>query len=517
MEIWTLKRLATLASVCLLTSACGHEEDFTVEGVVSGLTGSVKLILNAMDGETTLEVTSDGTFEIGVSQELVLTPDTTYSLAVLNHPQQQTCLVNNGSGAVPEGVAPIIVDGIEVNCVDGWSGIRQWGTNQNDSIYGGTLDGNDDIHMVGSRWQPYPTYLRAGWVSRFNGSQDVLLQTTGDTVFSEIVIDDLGNSYIVGRTEGELDNLVNQGGSDVLITKLDVSGEFVWSLLLGGNGYETATDVALDAAGHLFVVGYTDSENFEGNPTVGESDAFVMQLDTDGNIGWISMIGSSERDELAAVAIDALGDVVVYGESNGDLAGNNGAVDLFVAKYDTAGEQQWLAMYGGTDREESSPGSGLTFDSENNILLGAGSGSEDFYGHAAYTGDGVILKLSSTGGLLWSTRVGGNGTESITDIVEDSEGNLIVTGNTTEWGDWPGPSIGGTDFFVIKLDSQGAQLWAERIGTSASDNIEFLLKSSTDNYYVGGTVWGAAFPGFVYSGVGEDAFLVKFDGNGNIL
>ena len=525
----TLSNLVRVIVVCLLVSGCG-EDPFIVKGNVLGLTGSVDLIL---DGGETLKVNNDGEFQIG-SQ----VPNPTYSLAILNHPEQQTCLVTTkGTGAVPEGDGnsntSIIVEGVEINCVDGWKGTRQWGTNQNDQLYAAALDSSDNIHMVGTRWESrgyhwilneltstleyIELFKQMGWLSRLNGSEDVLLEADGDAVFRSIVIDDMGNSYIVGSIEGDWDDQINQGGSDVLITKLDARGEFLWTRLLGGSGYDSARDVALNAAGQLFVVGRTSSDEFEGNTRIGNFDGFVMQLDTDGNIGWVSLLGTTTTDYLTSVTVDNLGDVIVTGTSQGDFAGasNNGSQDIVVAKYDTTGEQQWLTMVGG-DRNEMI--GGLTIDSENNIILGGSTRSDIFYGQARLGGtDVIIVKLDSDGDLLSSSRMGSVGIETIRDIIEDSEGNLVFTGQSNN-SDWSGPSLGSFDAYIMKLDSSDTQLWVEKVGSSLSDSPNFLLKDSAENYFMGG-VTEDSLPGFINVDRREstDAFLAKFDSDGNIL
>ena len=544
----TLTKSFSAIAICLLLSACG-EDPFVVKGNVLGLTGSVKLILN---GGETLDVDSDGAFEIGSS-----VPETIYSLAILNHPEQQTCLVvAKGAGPVPEddgdNITPIVVEGAEISCADGWMGTRQWGTYETDELKSAALDSSDNIHMVGYRqsflisetvYNPFTgeyenrtKYTVNAWLSRLNGSQDIILKSKGDSAFRSIVVDELDNSYIVGYMSGNWDDQVNHGGTDVLITKLDASGQFLWTRLLGGGGNDDARDVALNADGQLIVVGFTNSPEFEGTAEVGEGDAFVMQLDTDGNVGWVSMLGSTQSDSFSSVAIDALGDVIVSGTSFGDLAGasNNGERDAFLAKYDTTGELQWLTMVGGSGYELinrfNGPGGGrgLIIDKANNIILVGGTRSDDFYGQASIGGidetDAFIVKLGSDGDLQWTTRMGDVKSDMLTDVIEDSEGNLIVTGYTYV-GDWLelGPGVGSEDAFVMKLNSLGDVMWTETFGSVRRDIPSFLLKDRAEHYYMGGAT-GGSLPGFINSKhpinnslINSDAFLAKFDIDGNFL
>lgn len=95
----------------------------------------------------------------------------------------------------------------------------------------------------------------------------------------------------------------------------------------------------------------------------------------------------------------------------------------------------------------------------------------------------------------------------------DTSGNLYVAGMTS--GTFPGQtSSGAQDVFLAKFNPAGCQLWVRQFGTSRHDFGNGVAVDTWGNIYVSGFTQGGTFPGQVNLG-GEDAFLAKYDSNGN--
>ncbi len=102
-----------------------------------------------------------------------------------------------------------------------------------------------------------------------------------------------------------------------------------------------------------------------------------MKFDPSGNWQWTRQYGFSPDDEGRAVATDRFGNIYVTGYVRGELDGlpRPGTADVFISKYDAAGNKLWSALFGSPDVDESF---GITCDASGNVFVtGWCSGSID--------------------------------------------------------------------------------------------------------------------------------------------
>jgi hypothetical protein len=194
-----------------------------------------------------------------------------------------------------------------------------------------------------------------------------------------VAVDDKGSVYVVGQTESAdfpVKNAFQQtlaGPANAFITKLKPAG-LEYSTYLGGNGYDSAQDIAVDLSHAMYVTGFTGSTNF---PTMhpfqralaGEFNTFVTKLNTNGaSLDYSTYLGGSQYEIALRIAVDAAGDASITGlTTSPDFPVANalypaylgGTSDAFVSRFDPTGSK-------------------LTFSS----FLG---GSSDDYGYAIST------------------------------------------------------------------------------------------------------------------------------------
>ncbi len=131
--------------------------------------------------------------------------------------------------------------------------------------------------------------------------------------------------------------------------------------------------------------------------------------------------------------------------------------------------------------------------------------------------DAFVVKTDPHGALVWSTFLGGAGTDQIYGAATDASGNVYVAGfSSATWGSPRRSFTAGTDAFVAKLDPNGALLWNTFLGTAGED-IGNGVALGAGSVFVGGysaNGWGAPVRPFT---AGGDAFAAKLDGNGNLL
>ena len=254
----------------------------------------------------------------------------------------------------------------------------------------------------------------------------------------------------------------------------------------GGEGHDLGEAITVDSAGHGYVVGTTESFTFPVTPqalqdaAVGtDRDVFVTKFDTDtSEILFSTYIGGEGHDRATAVAVDAQGMPYVTGETTS-----------------------------------------LTFPTQH-PLQATLQGSSDAF----------VLKLATDGSsLLYSTYLGGSGSDHANEMVVNEQGQATLTGMTTS-PDFPmmhapdtslghGEAVPQSDVFVSTLDAQGAALQFSTFlgGAGADIGHDLTLDAQGMIYLTGETTKGAGFPvtsgAFqpTYGGGATDAFIAKIN------
>jgi hypothetical protein len=349
-----------------------------------------------------------------------------------------------------------------------------------------------------------------------------------------IAVDGSGNVYVAGRSGATWGNPLRAfgGGSyDAFAAKLDSSGHLVWNTFLGGAGDDSGKAIAVDGSGNVHVVG-TSTANW-GSPQRaygGGQDAFVAKLDSTGQIVWNTFLGGAEYDEGYAIAVDGSGNAYVAGASQATWGSPQrafgGSLDAFAAKLDSAGQLVWNTFLGGTGWDE---GHAIAVDERGNVYVAGysvatwGSPQRAFVGGSNGGTDAFAAKLdSSTGQLVWSTFLGGAGSEDGYAIAVDGSGNAYVAGYSEDtWGSPQRAFSGGYgDAFATKLDSLGYLVWNTFLGGEGYDSGSAIAVDGSGNAYVAGdsyyNTWGSpqrAFSG----GIVGDAYAAQLDGTGKLV
>ena len=325
-----------------------------------------------------------------------------------------------------------------------------------------------------------------------------------------VALDPAGNIYIAGSSNSSNFPLLNPihtyaGGSDAFVAKFAPTGVLTYSTLIGGSGNDEAHAIAIDGTGAVYVAGSTDSLNF---PTTagafrtsraGFLDAFVVKLNAAGTAKTYSTyLGGSSTDEANGIAVNGTGEAWVSGTTwspdfplkNG-LQTFGGSVEAFVAKLNFAGSDLLFSTFlGGTSIDE---GRAITLDPAGNAYVTGSTSSTNFPATSgAYRTtpagafpdeDAFVTKYNATGTqVLYSTYLGGGGSESGFGIAADSQGNTIVTGQTAS-ADFPVFSnvrdfSGAVEAFVAALNPAGNGLvfssWLGGSGNEAGRSVAIL-------------------------------------------
>ncbi|MDD5492671.1 MAG: SBBP repeat-containing protein [bacterium] len=282
-----------------------------------------------------------------------------------------------------------------------------------------------------------------------------------------------------------------------------------WIKEFGSSGPDYCQGIACDPAGNILVTGYTEGA-LSGNRHYGEADMFVAKYNTAGQELWVRQLGTTASDQGAALVCDAVGNIYVTGHTYGSFEGktNAGGADIFLIKLEPSGKILWIKQFGSS---ESDYGLSVTSDSEGNAYVvgdtyGKLTGTRN-YGEA----DVFIMKFDASGDRLWSAQFGTVFAEHTKMVLVDNSGNIFVTGDTSGTLE-PKTAFGGYDIFLAKYNQYGDRLWIKQIGTAANDFSGGVAGDSSGNIYVSGETKGQV-KGDVNKGLG-DIFLARFDANG---
>jgi len=392
---------------------------------------------------------------------------------------------------------------------------------------------------------------------------------------SAVAVDSDGSIYVGGGFEGTIDlgggPLVSGGGEDVFIAKLDPAGGHVWSKRFGGGNNQYIDDVAVTPDGVALVGTFFPSITFGGathtadttnsyqSTFVAELDksrAFVWSADLDetagytskvgadpsGNVvmavtlldpakstqvhveqysaqgvqAWSKSFGDNSDQEVADVAVDSSGNVLLAGYFFGTMTIGNislisaGASDVFVAKLDSSGNYAWSNHFGDSDTQRAVA---VALDASGNAaVLGIFRGTVDF-GNGPLTavgmgGDVFLVKLSSGGTTLWSKAFTSTEGMSGDAVTFDADGNVILAGTFSGTTNFGADDLVGAGMYLVKLDPSGKQVWAKQ----HTGVVPAALATSASNEIVcGGSGFGTVDfgAGMLTSAGDDDAFVGK--------
>jgi hypothetical protein len=317
------------------------------------------------------------------------------------------------------------------------------------------------------------------WQNTIGGNGDDYLLTIEQTADGGYIVGAGSDSNISGdKTEN------SRGGLDYWILKLNTTGDIVWQHTYGGNMPEFDTYISQTSDGGYIVGGYSDSgvNGDKTDPSNGQRDFWVLKLDSSGSIIWQNSIGGSmvERPQAAFQAAD--GNYIIAGFSNSNISGDKtensqGGNDNWIIKLDTSGNILWQNTIGGNDSDVLRD---ITQTADGGYLIGgysksniSGDKTENSQGDYDYW----ILKLDAGGNLVWQNTIGGAGIDYPRDIKELADGKIMVAGwsNSNISGDKTEASNGGYDYWLVKLNATGTLLSQNSIGGANDESGPYIL------------------------------------------
>lgn len=408
-----------------------------------------------------------------------------------------------------------------------------------DAGYAITTDRSGGVYMTGTTGSiGFPAQGSGvngntnAFVMKFNESgsliYDTILAGNGNTSGQSIAVDSAGNAYIAGTTQA-VNFPVTKGAwqtvfggvADAFAAKLDPVGNLLYATYIGGTGQETGTGIAIDSSGNAYVSGFTSAmfpTTAHAAQTVyagGFADAFVVKLNASGNAAvYSTLLGGTGNDEAEAITVDAAGHACIAGYTDstdlpvvsGLQSAPGGEGDALIACLSADGSAWTMVSYfGGSNVDQAYA---LAIDVSGNLYVAGTTFSQDLPVTAGVfqtikTGsyDAFLAEFSAGGvSLIYSTYLGGNGSDAATAVVPGSNGDVWIGGYTTSTnfplsGAWQSTAGSSFDGFIAHFSANATSLLTSSyLGGSLDDRVLGIALDADGLVFATGSTLSANFP-----------------------
>ncbi|QMU31039.1 T9SS type A sorting domain-containing protein [Adhaeribacter radiodurans] len=396
------------------------------------------------------------------------------------------------------------------------------GGTSNSAVFGDKSEsskGNTDFWIVKLKEE---VTLNTVWDMRFGGNGQ-------DNLTSVIKTRDggyLSGGYTNSGNNGDKSQN-SQGMNDYWIVKSNKNGEKEWDKRYGGSGEDYLNRVIQTLDGGYLLAGNSLSgkSGDKSQASQGDRDYWVIKVDGQGNQEWDKTFGGSGSDDLIKAIQLASGEYVLGGYSSSPQSGdksqdNQGGKDYWLVKMSNTGEKLWDKRYGGS--KDDKLGS-FTDTRDGGFFLG-GSSYSNISGDKTQENQGSsdfwAVKTDKDGNLLWEKTFGGSGQDEVNSVRRSHGDNLYLAGtsDSDKSGDKSQSSLGGKDYWLVKVNQQGEKVWDRTFGGTKDDELKASSYTDEGNYILAGTSYSDAGGDKSQASRGStDYWIVQVDEKGKSL
>lgn len=409
------------------------------------------------------------------------------------------------------------------------------------------------------------------WLTALTNAQDIqfswVKQIAGPSHMQtrSAATDPSGAVIACGSIEGLVDfnpgSGSNTGSSsglkDIFIYKLNASGEYVWSVVIGGSQDDIAYDIGTDAQGNVYCTGeFREMVNFNPGGTAfnltafSGYNAFVVKYSPAGEFLWARKFGGTSQgyESGRTLAVDASGNVITSGVFYGTVDFDPGAdvsnmnfnnsYGCYISKLNTNGNFVWAKGFPGGSTVPNE----LKTDGANNVYcVGTFYSNVDFDpGTPSYTLNGqyydtFITKFDPQGSFIWARQFQSSYYCVTTEIQIDPQGNVYAAGHFNGTTDFD-PDLVATQTvtntqysyrsFLVKLNNQGLFQWMKQLSPNSETYVSGLKRDSNGNLFVSGHFKGftdfdpdpvAEYPVASVTQYYDDGYITRLNSNGEFV
>ncbi|NML22914.1 BACON domain-containing protein [Pseudoflavitalea sp. G-6-1-2] len=293
--------------------------------------------------------------------------------------------------------------------------------------------------------------------------------------------------------------------------------------LFGGTKDDNFSGGCATGNGGYILVGSTGSYDgdlvFRTGTQTAFHDGLIVKYNADGSVQWKRTYGGNGGDYLNAIAPAPGGGYFVSGYSSstdGDFAAGHGSFDFWVMKIKENGDKEWNKVFGGSKLEY---GYAITSGIDEGCLVVGTTYSKDGdvknnYSSSGFN-DGWVIKVSSTGILLWSRNYGSSGWENLNSVIATPEGGFMLAGSSWGRGNDIPEGGGGNDAWLLRIKNEGSIVFSRVYGGTSDEGFTHIIPDPAGGYLAAGYVASGEGPLKAKYGNG-DALLFKCNNEGQI-
>ena len=344
--------------------------------------------------------------------------------------------------------------------------------------------GNTDAWIVKTSETGKIQWQRSYGGSEYDDASDIKNTNDGGYIFA-------GST---GSYDGDVTG--QHGSGDVWVVKINSEGIIQWEKCFGGSTAEGGKSIEVTKDGGYIIGGVTSSSDgdvsgYHGLMGQGNApDIWIIKIDSVGNLLWEQCYGGEDYDNINELLTTNDGGYLILGVTSsidGEVIGNHGGVDAWLLKIDSIGNIEWQKCYGGSDLDNLNS---IYITKDNSYILAGTTSSNngDVSGnHGGRGSDAWIVKIDSSGSIQWQKCFGGTKDDNANKAIQTNDGGYIFIGNTVSTdGDLDSIYIGNA--WIVKIDSSGSIQWQKCFGGSGQNIVKSLELLFDGGYLFSGGV-----------------------------
>ena len=249
-------------------------------------------------------------------------------------------------------------------------------------------------------------------------------------------------------------NNTKHGVGEFWAQKLDADGNLEWRRYFGGTNNDRIYKVLQAHDGHFLLIGSSESEDFDINNSKGSYDFWILKISTHGDMLWEKSFGGSGIENAYAGVKTLDGNYLIAGSAisiDGDISASKGNSDAWVIKIDDNGELLWEKSFGGSEFDAAFAITKSTDYFDSYVIAGNSKSSDGDVTINKGENDFWVFKIDNSGQLVFEKSLGGSGLDFAYGVIETSDQKIVVVGETESSDNDITSNKGGKDIWIAKL------------------------------------------------------------------
>jgi hypothetical protein len=293
----------------------------------------------------------------------------------------------------------------------------------------------------------------------------------------------------------------------------------LWQKTFGGSSTEAPRNIQQTSDGGYVVIGSTTSQDGDvicNHPDEGGGcyEILVLKLSSTGTLQWARSLGGSQADDGCYIQETSSGDFILVGTTlsdDGDVSGKNIRSDAWVVKLSSSGNILWQKCYGGSNDDYAYC---IRQTKEGGyIFVGATTSTNSTVPPNMGRSDVWVVKLDGIGNIIWQKNYGGSSDEEGHNISQTADGGYVVLGGIVPDSNYVGCNAGNSDGLIYKLDTNGGVEWNKCLGAQGWDGTNEVQQTSDKGYIIAGHSKSQQITTHWWNDL--DCWILKLDSLGN--